>query len=93
MCTISPYYTFSDINNGPPTQNCTTAFVNYWNEYWPIFTGVFAGLTVSMFLGLMATCVVCCCNKKKEDNPYEQLGGNGRRQSSIQEWTKINEVF
>jgi len=58
MCTISTYYTFSDIGDGMPTQNCSRAldsFVGKASNVASIWFGIFGGLTfiITCFVSLL----------------------------------------
>jgi hypothetical protein len=55
MCRVSLFYTFSDVANGPPFQNCTEAIADFAEDYFPCWGTRFFIHSVSLLMALIAT--------------------------------------
>jgi len=55
MCGTSRYFTFSDVANGPPQQNCTIAIDEWVEDHFPRWGRNFIILSMSFLIGLIAT--------------------------------------
>jgi len=68
VCQSNPFYVFSNVGNGLPPKNCSTAVKDYIDKYAiPIAIILFA-FSAPMLFGLIGTFVLCCCGRKYDFN-------------------------
>ena len=55
FCSSSVFYTFSNVANGPPFQNCTTAISDYAENHFPGYALRFILLSLALLAGIVGT--------------------------------------
>ena len=72
MCQTSPYYSFSDVGEGPPPQNCTTAISDYAESRFPIWGTIFFMYAGFIGVGIAAVYKILRLKRKHLEN-YERF--------------------
>lgn len=66
ICTSASYYTFSDINRGKPSDECSQKLMDVLLKYSKQIGGVTIAIAVILLLIMILSCCLCCHPKKKE---------------------------
>jgi len=76
VCEASPYYLFTNVNNGTPGQACAPKIQDYWDNYSKKIGA--AAIVVSAMLLLISICSCCMCchpdkNRRVDQNGYQRF--------------------
>lgn len=66
ICTTSTYYTFSDVNRGQPTDECSQKLMDILLKYSKEIGAVTVVIAGVLLLIMVFSCCLCCHPKKKE---------------------------
>lgn len=74
VCGKSPYYLFTDVNKGEPTQACAPKIQDYLNTYSKRIGAAAIVVAVVLLLIIICSCCLCCHpDKKNERNVYQRM--------------------
>lgn len=77
VCRDSSYYTFTNVNNGVPSDDCATTLVDIFVSYSKRIGAATVVMTVLLFLTLVASFCLCCHpDKRKEEGGFYQKMGS-----------------
>lgn len=74
LCAKSPYYIFTDVNKGQPTQACAPKIQDYLSTYSKRIGAAAIVVAVVLLLIVVCSCCLCCHpDKRNERNVYQRM--------------------